>query len=419
MSAYNELVKSFERVRAYMREFYVYGFKSREEYDKKSARSYDDERRRLESWLGEHMRFTRTAEGKNVFISIDSRKTPYNPFHRAFKAKSFTDLDVTLHFILMDVLAEGREMSLAEIMKTIDEDYLSCFPEPFVYDESTLRKKLKEYETEGLVFLAKQGKKMTYRLSADCLPDRVERDLLHFFSEVAPVGTVGSFLLDKKEADTPHFSFKHHYITSTLDDDVTATLLWAMRQRSAVTLKNLSREAREAKDFRLVPLRVLVSAQNGRRHLIAYHPESNRMRAFRIDYLSDAKIAEPVPGFDELRATLDETESRIWSVTPCGKPTANGRTEWVEMLLRIEKGEEHVVRRLTREVRCGRVEKQDDCHYLFTAEVFDTNELAPWIRSFTGRIERLSFSNRTVENRLKGDMKRMYAIYGIGEEAEK
>lgn len=47
--AYSELIKNFERVRAYMREFYVYGFKSRTEYDAKSARSYDDERRRLES----------------------------------------------------------------------------------------------------------------------------------------------------------------------------------------------------------------------------------------------------------------------------------------------------------------------------------------------------------------------------------
>ena len=39
--AYSELIKSFERIRNYMREFYVYGFKSREEYSIKSARSYD------------------------------------------------------------------------------------------------------------------------------------------------------------------------------------------------------------------------------------------------------------------------------------------------------------------------------------------------------------------------------------------
>ena len=42
--AYSELIKSFEKIRDYMRDFYVYGFKSREDYTKKSARSYDDER---------------------------------------------------------------------------------------------------------------------------------------------------------------------------------------------------------------------------------------------------------------------------------------------------------------------------------------------------------------------------------------
>ena len=47
MSSYSELIKNFEKIRGYIREFYVYGFKSREEYDKKSARSYDDERRRM------------------------------------------------------------------------------------------------------------------------------------------------------------------------------------------------------------------------------------------------------------------------------------------------------------------------------------------------------------------------------------
>lgn len=70
--AYSELIKNFEKVRAYMREFYVFGFKSRAEYDAKSARSYDDERRRIESWLDDHMRFTKTPEGKNVFLSVKS-----------------------------------------------------------------------------------------------------------------------------------------------------------------------------------------------------------------------------------------------------------------------------------------------------------------------------------------------------------
>ena len=45
--AYSELIKDFSRIRDYMREFFVYGFKSRDEYGQKSARSYDNERRRI------------------------------------------------------------------------------------------------------------------------------------------------------------------------------------------------------------------------------------------------------------------------------------------------------------------------------------------------------------------------------------
>ena len=67
MSSYSELIKNFEKIRAYMRDFYVYGFKSRDDYQSKSARSYDDERRRLESWLGDHMSFVRTSEGKKLY----------------------------------------------------------------------------------------------------------------------------------------------------------------------------------------------------------------------------------------------------------------------------------------------------------------------------------------------------------------
>ena len=74
--AYSELVKNFEKVRAYMREFYVYGFKSRAEYDAKSARSYDDERRRIESWLGDYMHFSQTAEGKNT---LSFHRQPHLP----------------------------------------------------------------------------------------------------------------------------------------------------------------------------------------------------------------------------------------------------------------------------------------------------------------------------------------------------
>lgn len=138
--AYSELIKNFNKIRDYMRDFYVYGFKSRDDYTKKSARSYDDEKRRIESWLGNYMKFHQTADGKNVFLSIDSRATRHNPLYKAWKTKSFTDGDITLHFIVMDILSNGQELSLGDIAYQVDE-YLAVFEHARVFDISTIRKK--------------------------------------------------------------------------------------------------------------------------------------------------------------------------------------------------------------------------------------------------------------------------------------
>ena len=413
MSSYSELIKNFERIRAYMREFYVYGIKSREDYKSKSTRTYDDERRRMESWLGDHMSFVRTPEGKNVFISIDSRVSDHNPLYKAWKAKSFTDGDITLHFILFDILyAPEVEYGVSELMEIIDEKYLSIFDEPMMFDESTLRKKLKEYTELGIVSSRKVGKRLVYRRTQDnvSIPDT---HTLNFYSEIAPCGVVGSFLLDKTEHEEHPFDFKHHYITSALDSGVLAMLFEAMRTKSAITVSNMSRKRDEPRRNRIIPLRVFISVQNGRQHLLAYQPDFNCIKSFRIDYLSNVKIEETTPRFDELRASLDEMQTKMWGVNTKRNRHGEEHIEHVEFVVKIEPGEEHIIRRLNREKRVGTVEKIDDNTYRFYADVYDTMEMIPWIRTFICRIIKLNFSNRTAENQFKTDLGTMYSMYGL------
>ena len=412
LSSYSELIKNFEKIRNYMREFYVYGFKSRDEYTKKSARSYDDERRRMESWLGDHMSFVRTPEGKNVFISIDSRVSQHNPFYKALKAKSFTDGDITLHFILFDILHSPEiVLSLPEILEQIDE-YLSGFESPLVFDESTIRKKLKEYVSQGVIQSEQVGRKNFYRRAENLALPNIT-DALNFYSEIAPCGVIGSFLLDKQPEQEDRFSFKHHYITSAMDSNVMVTLFKAMREKCVVTVNNTSRHADEPRENRIIPLRIFISVQNGRQHLLAYQPDFNTIKSFRIDYLSNVKILEPTPRFDELRAELDGMQPKMWGVTAKKDRYGKECTEHVEFTVKIESDEEHIARRLEREKRIGTVEKIDEKTYRFTADVYDTSEMIPWIRTFICRITELRFSNRTLENQFKSDLEKMYRMYGI------
>lgn len=407
--AYSELVKNFNRIRDYMREFYVYGFKSREEYTRKSARSYDDERRRIESWLGDYMGFRQNADGKNVFISIDSREASHNPLYKAWKTKSFTDGDISLHFILMDIFASAQKaLSLTEITEQIDE-YLSVFPEPKTFDVSTVRKKLNEYISEGIVLGEKQGKSMYYSWTMEKCD--LDRDILDFFSEIAPCGVIGSFLLDQVKEQDSHFLFKHHYITSAMDSEILCSVFMAIREKRSVILETYNRHKEHVSESHVVPLRVMVSAQSGRQYLIAYAPRFRRILSFRTDHIASVKIGEVSERFDQMRQKLDEMQKHMWGVSTQNR--WGNRMEHVEFTIRYGAGEKHIPKRLEREKRCGTVVHLDENTSRFTADVYDASELIPWIRTFICRITEIHISNEKLEEQFLEDIKAMYALYGL------
>ena len=131
--------------------------------------------------------------------------------------------------------------------------------------------------------------------------------------------------------------------------------------------------------------------------------------------MSNVKIEEPTPRFDELRAELDRMKSKMWGVTAKRDRYGKERTEHVEFTVKVAKNEEHIARRLEREKRIGSVEKIDEHTYRFFADVYDTSEMIPWIRTFICRITGLHFSNRTLENQFKSDIEKMYRMYCIEE----
>ena len=412
--AYRELIKDFERIRDYMREFYVYGFKSRDGYDAKSARSYDNERRRIESWLGDYMSFRQDAAGKNMFLSVDSRRIPRNPLHKAFKAKSFTNRDITLHFYILDILADGCALSSREIVDRIDAGYLSHFNGSFALDESTVRKKLKEYESLGLLRSERFGREVLYRRT-DGEPFDLEswRGALAFYSEADPLGVTGSFLLDKLDGIPDIFRFKHHYILHTLDSGILCQLLEAIGERRAVELTVRSLRTGQFHQRTVCPLKIYVSTQTGRQYLLGWYYCGRRMTFFRLD-----AIRKVVPGSVEkdYRTHLENQarlDRHLWGVST----GSDRRLDHIEMTVHLGPGEDYILQRLEREKRHGAVEVLDEHTCRFTADVYDAMEMLPWLRTFIGRITDLQCSNQLVTDTFYEDLRRMSELYGGGGDA--
>lgn len=407
--AYSELIKNFDRIRDYMRQFYVYGFKSRTEYDKKSARSYDNERRRVESWLGDFMRFRQTPDGKNVFLSMDSRSIPGNPLYNAFKAKSFTAGDVTFHFYILDLLQDGEAHTAQEILDLFWEKYLNHFESDWQPDISTIRKKLKEYVCLGILQSEKRGRELFYSRGKDRVNLSAWADTAAFFSEADPLGVIGSTLLDKLEVSPDCFQFKHHYMLHALDSQILLRLLTAIGERMTVRLTNASQRRNANQVVHTVcPLKIFISTQDGRQYLLCYHYRFRKLMFFRLDYIQKVEATVAERKFDQYMGFCEKFRTHLWG-------TSSGvgfHVDHLEMTLHFEDDEQHIPRRLEREKRNGRVEMLGPNTVRFITDVYDASELLPWLRTFIGRIEKLECSDESVVRRFWDDFAETAGLYG-------
>lgn len=75
---------------------------------------------------------------------MDSKNIAQNPLYAAWKAKSFTDNDIMLHFFITDILWDGKERTVTGLTDRILEEY------GVEFEEQTVRLKLKEYEEEEI-----------------------------------------------------------------------------------------------------------------------------------------------------------------------------------------------------------------------------------------------------------------------------
>ena len=400
---YKELIKNFDNIRMYMRDFFVYGFRTRESYAKKSLRSYDNEKRRIQNYLGDLLSFKQTESGKKVFISLDARSVSRNPLYKAFKVKSFTSKDISLYFIVMDILKSGGSYSLTDILNKIDSDYLSYFSKPLLFDESTLRKKLKEYEALGLIKSEKIAKKLEYSLVNDDIEAKDYKDVIRFFTEENILGVIGSYIEDKFENADKYISFKNRYIMNAYDTEVVFEILRAIKNKNKVKIQTFA----SAKQREYIPLKLYVSKQGGRNYLMCKGMEDNRFYSIRTDYIKSVSQSLKANDFSIVKMRFEDISRHIWGVS-----YSAGKLEHFEMDIYVGKGEEYIVSRLEREKRCGKVTKLDEETYRFSVDLYDSYELVPWIRTFFGRIKRLKCSNRMVSDQIKFDIVKMSKQYG-------
>ena len=407
MSEFQELIKSISKSREYVRDFFVYGFKTRDDFSEKSGRTYDNERRRIESWLSEYIHSEYTKNGKNISIAMDSNLLLTNPLYRVWKSKSFTDNDIMLHFFLLDIMQDKEPRTIEELTNEILANY------DVLFEPQLVRKKVKEYEEEGLLICQKSGKQHRY-LCADNLAYLIPEELpalleaIRFYHIAAPLGILGSTILDNQKTANDIFTAKHGFFGHTLEDEMLLVLLDAMREKRAVTLIQRSSKSKQTQKMEGAPLKIFVSTRTGRRYLCLYNMQGRRFTNIRLDSIKEVSLLDVIPTYMEHEKDLENNLSKVFGVS---FGTTRG-TDTIKMTLYIhEKTEDFILQRLEREGKGGVITHIGENTYSYEKEVFDGNEMMPWIKTFTGRILSFESNNPYLKRKFYGDMRQMAAMY--------
>jgi len=241
-------------------------------------------------------------------------------------------------------------------------------------------------------------------------PDAVNSLLsaVQFFENVVPAGALGYFIRRDKGKREDVFSFRHIFMSHTLDDEVVITLANAIAGKKTIRFENYSFRSKAHSVEIVLPLEIVTNVKHGRRFLITYNLRQRRLFSYRLDYMKNLTVVEESSIYDAKIADLADKLPFSWGVA-LGKKT---RLEQIEMMLHIDEiTEEYVLRRVKREGKNGSVEKLGEHTFLYRIEVFDTMEMVPWLRTFIGRIISIKGSNQTVIQQFIYDSKRMASLY--------
>lgn len=408
MSEFNELIKSFSKSREYVRDFFVYGFKTRDDFTGWSSRTYDTERRRLESWLPEYVNQDYTEKGKNIYLAIDSNLLSTNPLYRVWKAKSFTDNDIKLHFYILDYLEANEPQTSEEITDGLLDSY------NVIFDAQMVRRKCNEYADEGLLLKTKQGKKILYGVD-DINHQEISKyqglkDAIKLFQLNCPFGIVGNTIMDNLSIENDTFGIKHNFFVHTLEDEVLYKILDGIKAKQEVTLEIKSTKTDNISTLTCVPLSIIISTRTGRRFLCCYDNKIKHFKTPRLDTIKSVSLGELCESYDQLKSEELASRDYLWGVSFLAKNDAP--TSTVKLTLNInEQTEGFILNRLEREGKSGVITKIADNTFTYEIKVLDANEMVPWIRTFIGRIIDIESDNEIIKHKFKRDLRAMYKMY--------
>ena len=419
-------ISEVNMLRDFVREIYVESFHSPDGHvsiHSKSGRSEGEAKSRLHAFFEENF-ITKNSENEDI-LKFDSRAVNQNPLFAIWKMCHFKPEYLTRDFALFDLLSTNEYKNGLSDYDLKDDDsgknklefytgkpishkqldlYIPCLQnngiikveESYNNDGQILKRTYKLADTKKIQNLIKNNPKIL--------------DAIQFARETFPCGVIGAYILDSINMENfkPVFYFKHHFIYNTLDSEVIYTIFTAINEKRFVIIKW------KEKVVIVTPIQVRFSARDGRSYLIYYtdNATDEKYNGFNIANFENIVSAQKLgicSNFDTVIKEYDSIKKNLW-----GKSLKINKmkTEQIDFTIQYKDSELYILKKLQREAFSGRIETNPDKNEAtFSFELFDSQELIPWIRSYFGRIAQFHFENKELQEQLENEIEKMYAVY--------
>ncbi|MEN8907531.1 MAG: WYL domain-containing protein [Clostridiales bacterium] len=413
MKPFNELIKNFYKIRSYLRSFTIYGYKRREDFLHKSVRTYDNEKRRIQSYFNNFINEQTSLKGKCISINFDYLNINSNPLFEGYKTKSFTKNDIMFHFIILDLLITYEKLTLNNIYEFLLSEYLNNFEECRIFDQRTLRIKINEYIKHGLIMTKKIGKTLFYYLATNPIENLnpvIQEKLLYaisFYQNIKPLGLLGNFILEQYGKENHYHSFRNLHFSHTVDELIIYDLLNAIKFRKIVKLICLD----ESKKI-VLPIKIVDNIEQGRRYVVVYHYHMKQYRIYRIDKIIKIELLETSnEKFEQKLNIVNALLESTWGVALNFNEVPNRLETW-DLLLYIEElTEKELLHKIETAHPYANLQRVGIDTFHYNLSISDANEILPWFRQFIGRIISINCTDRKALKRFVNDIKLMKSYY--------
>jgi predicted DNA-binding transcriptional regulator YafY len=392
-NGFNYNIESYNTIRDVLRYVFVYGCYTREDIKEKniSTRKFENECRRIEEFISsENLDKKILYRKKYLRANYNRYKIAENYLVDSYLSKTFNKNDISLFFLIQQVLKKKGSMSLYDI-----SDYLTLNDIDLI-DNNTLFRRLESLVNSGIIIVKLESGKNIYSLSDnlfDILSDKDVKDLeglVNFFKAYISPEVPGHYLeksirrfykyenMEGKEVENV-FIYNYTHFQPVLDEEIIFKLLDALENEYCVMLHYKNKKG-IMKKIETIPVKLLFDRTYGRWYL-AGDSGYDELTIYRVDRIYDvikgSKISSEVDYNEIFKIQFDKS----WSLAPLGNGIAPVQVN-ILFIADNPEGMDMLQRKVNSEKKWGEIYAVDDKSFLFSIDVTDPEEMIPWIKSF-------------------------------------